>query len=150
MHNGKSSPPVYGAKGELKVVVAASLQLLCLRLFFNQGGIDEIDVHKPQMMQCMVYCPIAATERSKSIYKGLKHLQKPMLLEGYNPMYFFLWHHQWKNTYKTSMLQTWWDIKLNQKHQKMMLNLVDKKHKNAKQCPFIHYKVFWNEVAIQG
>jgi len=70
MHNGESSPPVYGAKGELKVVVAASLQLLCLGLFFNQGGIDEIDVHKPQMMQCIIYCPIAATQRSKSIYKN--------------------------------------------------------------------------------
>jgi hypothetical protein len=93
MHNCESSPPVYSAKGELKVVVAASLQLLCLGLFFfNQGGIDEIDVHKPQMMQCIIYHPIAATQSSKSIYK------KPTLLEGYNPMYFFSWHHQWKNT----------------------------------------------------
>jgi hypothetical protein len=71
IHNGKSGPPVYGAKGELKLVVAASLQLLCLGLFFfNQRGIDEIDVHKPQMMQCIIYDPIAATQSSKSIYKN--------------------------------------------------------------------------------
>jgi hypothetical protein len=47
------------------------LQLLCLGLFFfNQGGIDEIDVHKPQIMQHIIYHPIAATQSSKSIYKN--------------------------------------------------------------------------------
>jgi hypothetical protein len=71
MHNGESSPPVYGAKGKLNLVVAASLQLLCLGLFFfDRGGIDEIDVHKPQMMQCTIYHPITATQSSKSIYKN--------------------------------------------------------------------------------
>lgn len=72
MHNGESSPPVYGAKGQLELVVAASVQLLlCLGFFFfNQGGIDEIDVHKPQMMQCIIYHPIAATQSSKSTYRN--------------------------------------------------------------------------------
>lgn len=71
MHNGEFSPPVYVLKVNLKVVVAASLQLLCLGLFFfNQGDIDEIDVHKPQIMQCIIYHPIAATQSSKSIYKN--------------------------------------------------------------------------------
>lgn len=140
MHNGESSPPVYGAKGELKPVVAASVQLLCLGFFFfNQGGIDEIDVHKPQMMQCIIYHPIAATQSSKSTYKN-SHCWKGIVQ--------CISSHGITNG-KTSMLQTWWDIKLNQKHQKM-LNLVDKKQKDARQCPFIHYKAFWNEVAIEG